>query len=321
MKLSIIILSFNTKKLTKKCLASIFKYPPRFQFEVLVVDNASKDDSPEMIRNNFPQVKLIINKKNLGYAKANNQAAKIAKGQYILLLNSDVEIKKGTIKSLINHLDTHSDVGATTAKLLNPDGSIQYYYHRRFPSFLSFNSSILEHYFKINTSLAKNYLMLDEKFDKEIEIEQAATTALAIRKDLLKNIGRLFDNHFPLFFNDTDLCLRINKAGFKIMLLPQAKIIHFRGRSTDLLDPYVLREELFLSMLYYFRKHKQILDYLLTKITLLIFLIFVLSVSSIGILKSYLGTAIKDRRVSLQKQTQIINSVIFEKPKVSIFKR
>lgn len=321
MKLSIIILSFNTKKLTKKCLDSIFKYPPRFQFEVLVVDNASKDNSPEMIRNNFPHAKLIVNKENRGYAKANNQAAKVAKGKYFLLLNSDTKLQKGNLEKMISYLKSHPDAGAVTSKLINPDGTTQYYYHRKFPNFFYFVASVLEHYFKINTILARNYFMLDDKFEKETEIDQAAGTVLMISAKTTKEIHGLFDNRFPLFFNDTDLCLRIKKAGLKIILLPNVKVMHFRGKSTDLLDPFVVREELFISMLKYFRKHRMYLSYFLVKVTLIPLLISLTISTLLGLTESYLGAKAKNRVESIQKQFKILLSVILELPQISPFRQ
>ena len=220
---------------------------------------------------------------------------------------------------MIGYLETHPSVGAVTAKLLNPDSSTQYYYHRKFPNFFSFVASVLEHYLKINTPLANNFFMRNQKFEKETEIDQAAGTVLLLKKDIIKNIGGLFDEHFPLFFNDTDLCLRIKKAKFKLILLPHVKVIHYRGQSTNLLNPYVLREELFVSMLYYFKKHKQFFSYILAKISLLILLSLLLLATIAGFYKNYLGTPIKSKNQSLINQLKILKTIFFEKRQISPF--
>lgn len=321
MTLSIIIPSFNTRALTKNCLSSIFKFPPNFPFEVIVVDNASKDQSAEMINKSYPMVKVIANKENVGYAKANNQAAKVAKGKYLLLLNSDTILNSGILENMVNYLKTHSDVGAVTSKLVNPDGTTQYYYHRRFPTFFSFAASLLKNYFNISTKLAEDYFMLNEKFVKETDIEQAGGTVLMIPVTTIQKIHGLFDNRFPLFFNDTDLCLRIKKTGLKIILLPDVKVIHFRGKSTDLLDPFIIREELFVSMLKYFRKHKMYLSYFLAKVTLIPLLMSLAISTLLGLTESYLGAKAKNRVESLQKQFKILLSVILELPQISPFRQ
>jgi len=319
MKLSVIIASFNTKNLTESCLSSIYKYPPKGTFEIIVVDNASKDGSAQMIKTEFPKVKLIENNKNLGYAKANNMAVKIAKGEFILLLNSDTLVLKNSIDSLVNYLKNHPDAGVATSKLQKPNGSTQYYYHRQFPTFLSFVSSVLQHYFSLVSPIARKYFMLDSKLDRETEIDQAAGTAFATKKEVISKIGGLFDDKLPLFFNDSDFCKRVKNRSLKVILLPQASVVHLGGKSTDLLDPYILREELFVSMLYYFRKHRQYLSYLLAKSSLFFLLLFLLLLTITGILKSYFEVPIDKISSSLAKQTKIFLAVIIERRQVSKF--
>ena len=319
MKLSVIIASFNTETLTRGCLSSIYKYPPKGKFEIIVVDNASKDGSVQMIKEEFPKVKLIENNKNLGYAKANNEGVKIAKGEFILLLNSDTLVLKNSIDSLINYLKTHPDAGVVTSKLQKPDGSTQFYYHRRFPTFLSFVSSVLEHYLGLTNHFAKKYFMLDNNPDRETEIDQAAGTAFAIKKEVISKMGGLFDNKLPLFFNDSDFCRRAKNHSLKIVLLPQAPVIHLGGKSTGLLDPYILREELFVSMLYYFRKHRQYLSYFLAKSSLSLLLLLLLPLTIVGILKSYFEAPIDKKNSSLAKQTKILLAVIIERRQISKF--
>jgi len=319
MTLSIIIPIYNTKNLTINCLKSIFDNPPKSTFELIVIDNASSDGTFETINKSFPKVILIKNRENVGYAKANNQGVKIAKGKHILLLNSDVQVKKGDIQDLVDFINSRKKVGAAAAKLINPNGTTQYYYHRRFPTFISFAASLLENYFKISTPIAKNYFMLKEKFDREIELEQAATSALIIKKITIKKIGYLFDEKLPLFFNDTDLSKRIKKANLKITLSPNTKIVHLRNKSTDLLNPFIVREELFISMLYYFKKHRQIFSYLATKVSLVILLLVILALNLLNIFTSYFKIPRKKTANFIKNQLQIILSLIVEKRHISNF--
>src|SRR3989344_4963387 len=290
MTLSIIIPIYNTKNLTINCLKSIFDNPPKSTFELIVIDNASSDGTFETINKSFPKVILIKNRENVGYAKANNQGVKIAKGKHILLLNSDVQVKKGDIQDLVDFINSRKKVGAAAAKLINPNGTTQYYYHRRFPTFISFAASLLENYFKISTPIAKNYFMLKEKFDREIELEQAATSALIIKK-----------------------------ANLKITLSPNTKIVHLRNKSTDLLNPFIVREELFISMLYYFKKHRQIFSYLATKVSLVILLLVILALNLLNIFTSYFKIPRKKTANFIKNQLQIILSLIVEKRHISNF--
>lgn len=319
MTLSIIIPTYNTKSLTRNCLKSIFDNPPKSSFEVIVIDNASSDSTFEMIKKSFPKVLLIKNRKNIGYAKANNQGLKIAKSKYILLLNSDIQIKKGNIQNMIDFINTKKNTAAAAAKLVNPNGSTQYYYHRRFPTFLSFAASLLENYFKISTPIAKKYFMLEEKFDKEIELEQASTSTLIIKKSILNKIDGLFDEKLPLFFNDTDLSKRIAKSSLKILLNPHVKIIHLRNKSTDLLDPFINLEELFVSMLYYFKKHRQVISYVTAKTTLILLLVSLLITNLLNITNSYFGIPRKNTFGFLKRQLTTIYSVIIQKRHLSPF--
>jgi len=123
-ELSVVILSFNTRRFLFRCLSSLKRVKNEVNFEVIVVDNASSDGSPEMIKKNFPDVKLVENKKNLGFAAGNNQARRLVKGKYILFLNSDTVIKKKSSGKTLAVLKSQPDIGALTCKLILPDGSL-----------------------------------------------------------------------------------------------------------------------------------------------------------------------------------------------------
>jgi len=125
MKLSVVIVNWNTCKLLEKCLVSVFSNPPDQEFEVWIVDNASTDQSVPMVRETFPRVNLIINDTNLGFSGANNQAIRRCKGEYVLLLNPDTEVRSNALDFLIDTMENHPEVGGAGAKILNPDGTLQ----------------------------------------------------------------------------------------------------------------------------------------------------------------------------------------------------
>src|SRR4030066_856653 len=134
MDLSILIVNWNTKVFLDGCLQSIYSSVKDISFEVIVVDNNSGDGSAEMVRKTFPETRLIENKENAGFARGNNQADAVSKGKVIGLLNPDTIVYPGTFEKMVDYLNTHEGVGAVSCKFLNPDGSLQRQYFRRFPT-------------------------------------------------------------------------------------------------------------------------------------------------------------------------------------------
>ena len=228
--LSISIVSWNVKALLEKCLESIFREKGELNIEVIVVDNNSADGSADLIKGRFPEVRLIENKSNLGYAAANNQAIKLSKGKYVLLLNPDTEIRPDAFQKMIDFMGKHADAGALGPKLLNKDGSIQ-------PSCMSFptlktalfNALFLDALFP-KSKLFGKYLMSWWDHNDTKEVDQPMGAALLIRKDVIDRIG-LMDEHNIFWFDEVDYCFEIKKAGFKIYFFPGAEIIHYKGES------------------------------------------------------------------------------------------
>lgn len=295
--LSISILSWNTCELTKNCIQSIIENTEGMDYEIIIVDNASTDDSVEVIEENFPQVRLVKNSRNLGFAKGSNQALEISHGKYFCALNSDTIIHGDAFKHMVDFLETHPKVGVVTGKLLNPDGSIQYLMHRRFPTFLGLTCGYLyKRYPRFKTKWAREYFMLDNNFDKTEKIDQAST-CIMIRKDIIESIGGLFDaERFPLLYNDVDLCYRVYQKGFEIYLVSDAVITHWRGQSIKKLDFSVHMKELIFSCLGFFKKHKKYLDYTLMKIGYFLFFSLIALYSLILLLIRKISfTSFKDR--------------------------
>lgn len=216
-ELSIIIVSFNTKELLRECLKSLGD-----RHEVIVVDNASGDGSPEMVEKDFPGVVLIKNEKNLGFARANNQGIKKAKGKYLLLLNSDAQVKSKALEELVKFGEENSGAGVVGARLVNPDGSVQpSVYH--FPKLIN----ALKDYWLGKKGAYEKYAPSGKK---PVEVEAVTGAAMLIPRRTIEKVGFLDEKYF-MYFEDLDYCLRVRKAGFKIYYLPEAEIIHHHGQS------------------------------------------------------------------------------------------
>jgi len=219
-KLSIIILSFNTRELILKCLASI---PKHSDWEIIVPDNGSTDGSLSAIRQAFPAVKLIPNKKNLGFAAGNNVAIHHARGEYILLLNPDTLVFPRVIETVLAYLADHPDVGAATCRVELPDGQLDYSSHRGFPT----PANALLHFLGLRS--LSSYSFSDS--NQAVHEIDALTGAFAmIRRTAGHQVGWLDEDYF---WNgeDIDFCYRLKQAGWKIMFIPSVKIIHFKGSS------------------------------------------------------------------------------------------
>ena len=228
--LSIIIVSWNVKDLLKKCLESIYQNQGGLELEIFVVDNASTDGTPEMVKNNFPSVILIDNKSNRGFAAANNQAIKLAKGEYILILNPDTEIVSDAFQKSIEFMEQNQKTGILGCQILNPDKTIQPSVRRLptfWPIFLIFLK--LPKMFP-NLPAVKRYLAAGFDYSKIQSVDQVMGAFMLIKKEVFEKIG-LFDERFFLWFEEVDLCRRAASAGFEVLYHPEAKIIHYGGQS------------------------------------------------------------------------------------------
>ncbi len=224
--LSIIIVSWRVKDLLKQCLESIFEHTSQINFEVIVIDNDSGDGTVEMAGQSFPQVKLIANKINLGFAKANNLGIKKSSGKYLLLLNPDTKLKDNSLKKVIDFLDTNSKVGVLGCKLLNHDLTLQASV-RRFPKFLDHLVMMfkLHHLFPL-----KKYLAKDFNYNKTAEVDQVMGAFFVISRKVFEQVGYL-DEKYYIWFEEVDYCKRVKKAGYQILFFSQVSIIHYGGQS------------------------------------------------------------------------------------------
>lgn len=260
MVLSIIIVNYNTRELTRRCLASVYQNTSGLEFEVIVVDNSSADNSAEMIKQDFPQVRLIENNKNTGYAFANNQGIKMASGDYVLLLNSDTEVLPGSLSKMVQFMSQRMDVGIAGCKLLNADRSLQLSV-RKFPSLWD-QIIILTKLHNFFPSLIKKYLCLDFDYSREQDVEQVMGAFMLIRRAVIDKIGGLDQNTF-FWYDDTDYCLRAKNAGWRIVYTPIAEIVHLKGLTAAKFLPVFKQILLVKSSLYYFKKHQGIASYII----------------------------------------------------------
>lgn len=230
-KISIIVVNWNTKDLLRDCLNSVIAQT-KTDYELFVVDNDSPDKSADMVKAEFPKVKLIANKENRGFAAANNQAIEIASGEYIFLLNPDTIILENAIDKMVDYMDRNPQIGASSCKLLNGDGSLQ----KSVGNFYSFWATILEN--RIIPKLLPNSKFLSKRLvafwdhETEREIDWARGAVLLVRNSIVKEIGAL-DEQYYIYGEEIDWCWRIKKAGYNIMYLPQAEIIHFGKASSE----------------------------------------------------------------------------------------
>jgi len=223
--ISVIIVNWNTKDLLLSCLSSIYKNISNLSFEVIVVDNGSKDGSVEAVKKSYPGVILIENKRNLGFAAANNMGFRIMKGKYALLLNTDCILKKGAVEELFYFMEKHPDAGICCGQLLNLDGSKQNSF-ATFPCLLSYitNESLLKILWP--SKFPSKY----RSYPKPIRVDSCIGACMMIRKEALDKIG-LFDEDYFFFFEETDLAYRMKNAGWNIYFVPSAQVYHAQGKS------------------------------------------------------------------------------------------
>ncbi|RKY56115.1 MAG: hypothetical protein DRP89_02040 [Candidatus Neomarinimicrobiota bacterium] len=234
MTISVIIVSYNVKEFLQQCILSLKKSLGNYDYEIIVIDNNSVDGSNEIVRYKFPDIILIENETNRGFAGACNQGLSIAKGEFLLLLNPDTMIQEDTISTMIDFISTHSDAGAAGCKILNANGSLQLACRRSFPV----PKVAIPKLIGLSKLLPKNRLFGKYNLtyidpDKLIEVDAVSGSFLMFRREVWDKIGGL-DETFFMYGEDIDYCYRMKEAGWKIYYVPYTKIIHYKGESTKL---------------------------------------------------------------------------------------
>jgi len=231
MELSVIIVNYNVKYFLEQCLNSVVRASEGISCEIFVVDNNSEDDSCKMVSERFPEVKLIRNSHNAGYAKACNQAMAVASGEFVLLLNPDTIVGESTFRRCIDFMRSHEEAGALGVKMIDGNGRYLKESKRALPVPLTafFKMTGFSRLFPRSPLFSKYYMAhIDENETSEIEILTGAF--MFIRKKVLEKTG-FFDENFFMYGEDIDLSYRILKEGYNIYYFPEEKIIHFKGES------------------------------------------------------------------------------------------
>ncbi|OGD88783.1 hypothetical protein A3D81_01385 [Candidatus Curtissbacteria bacterium RIFCSPHIGHO2_02_FULL_40_17] len=267
MDLSVIIVNWNTKKLLENCLASIFKFTEDVNFEVIVVDNGSEDDSPKLVKEKFPQVKLIPNKENLGFTKANNQGIKISKGKYILLLNSDTYLIENSFRKLLDKARSIGEsLGSLGPLLLNKDRSIQ--------QSAGFSPHLLQVFWWMTfiddlpggTVLEPYHVDHESFYKKDQEVGWVTAAAILVPKAVIAKVGA-FDEKIFMYGEEVEWCYRIKKAGYKVYFSPSTQIVHIgRGSSGKISQNAIIGE--YRGIIYFYQKHKDKVSLQITRVLL-----------------------------------------------------
>ncbi len=288
--LTISIVNYNTRDLLKDCLNSVYQNIRGIKFEVIVIDNNSTDDSPGMIGREFPQVTLIQNKENVGFATANNQALSRSEGKFSLLLNSDTKVLPDSIEKMVEFMNSHVGVGVVGCEQIRPDGSIQptinialnmwtnlwliflrFFQVKRLVSNSRQASFIINHFGGGLGKTINSYLNHYSDKKEPYRVDWVSGVCLLARKKAVDEVGFLDENFF-MYSEDVDWCLRMKQKGWKIYFLPGNKIIHYIKQSSNKGEFDDFSPQRFKSIFYFFKKHYGTRAVFLLKILMTLFI-------------------------------------------------
>ncbi len=244
--LSIIILNYNTKTLLDDCLASVFASIGIENFEVIVSDNGSTDGSIQMVKEKYPQAKLLENNANLGFSKGNNVAIKIAVGRHILLLNSDTIVNPNTFTQMVIKADSDPKIGALGPKILLANGTLDPSARRNFPN----PANAFLRLFGMKRF--SNYNVTGP-IDQEMEVEAIMGACMLVPRSAIDKVGML-DEEFFFYGEDLDWCYRIKEGGYKVVYYPSAEITHLKSASSRNI-PFKIVKVAYSAMKIFYRKH------------------------------------------------------------------
>ncbi len=246
MDLSVIIITYKERELLRKCLESVFASKTDFKVEAIVTDSNSEDGSVEMVREKFPQAKVLDNRVNLGFSKGNNVAIKQAQGRLVLLLNADTTIASDALDLSIKYMDAHPQVGAMGGKILLPNGELDKAARRKFPN--PWNSFL--RLFGLRKFSDYN---ITAPIDQELEVDAIMGAYFLVRKSVIDQVGML-DEEFFMYGEDLDWCWRIKEAGHKIMFYPKVQITHYKYGASKTI-PFRAIKWAHTAMKIFYRKH------------------------------------------------------------------
>lgn len=254
MDLSIVILSYNTCELTLAAIASVMRSETDYTYEVIVIDNDSRDDSVEQIRQQYPEVTVIHNHDNVGFARANNQGFAVAKGRYVLMLNSDTVVQTDTLDVMLRFMDQSPHVGAAGCKVVLPDGRLDRACRRGFPT----PSASFYYAFGISKLFPQHprfnqYQLSHLDPDEDYPVDCLVGAFMLVRSEVIEQVGGL-DEDFFMYGEDIDWCYRIKQAGWEIYYYPHTQITHYKGASSRR-RPFKIIYEFHRAMILFHKKH------------------------------------------------------------------
>ncbi|GAB61611.1 MAG: glycosyltransferase family 2 protein [Candidatus Jettenia sp.] len=309
MDVTIVIVSYNVADLLNECIISI-KKETSCEYEIIVVDNNSVDNSMELLKANHPDVKRIQNVSNVGFAKANNQAFEKAQGSYIFMLNPDTVVLDRAIDKLVQFMDEHPEAGACGPKVLNYDMSLQPSCHH-FPTIAMrfIEHSQLERVFPKSKIFGRHY-MTYWNYDEVKEVDWIRGCSLLLRKTTLELVGTLDENYF-MYTEETDICYRMNKSGWKVLFFPGAEIVHYWGKSSEVskkekgYSPATIKY-LFNTKYYFFKKHYGCVHFVFIKGIDFVFYLLVF-------IKNIFRKDAEVRRLKLSYASYVLSLILFGK--------
>jgi GT2 family glycosyltransferase len=259
-KLSVIIVNYNTGALTKECIESLLKQQTSFNTEIIVVDNASSDESVSFLRSDYPEITVIESKKNLGLAAGVNMGIEVASGKYYLVLNPDIVVLPGALAHMVEWLDKNSDIGMLGGQLISPNGRIQNSCYRFYtPMTIIYRRTWLGKT-KKGIKEVRQFLMKDYDHKVAKDVDWLMGACLMIRAKVVETIGGM-DDKFFLYFEDVDWCRRVWGAGWRVVYFPVAQFSHYHQRSSEksgalsLITNWIVREHI-KSAIKYFWKYR-----------------------------------------------------------------
>ena len=253
--LSICIVTHNAKSLLEECLESIYANTHSIAFEIVLVDNDSRDGTSGMVSARFPHVRQIINDQNVGFIKANNQALKASNGRYVLWLNNDTVVMPGALDRLVVFMDAHPEAGICGPKVLNPDRTMQYQCRRG----ESRPWAVISYFLGLSKLFPKKkffsqYLMTYKDENKSYPVAGVSGSCMLIRDEVIHQIGYL-DERFFAYQEDADYCFQARQAGWLVYYVPDAEIIHYGGKGGSKIHPYRSVFEWHRSYYLYYKKN------------------------------------------------------------------
>ncbi len=254
MDVSVITVTWNAKEHIKQQIESVILGCKNVTFEEIVVDNGSKDNTVEIVKKKFPSIHLIENEKNEGFGAANNKAVKIAKGRYVIFLNPDMQVLPGTIDTIVQWMDEHSDVGIASPKLLDQHGNLNVDASpRRFPRLFEQLALILKipHFLP---SILDKYHMLGFDSDVEQDVDSVRGSFMIMRRELIDTLGWAFDPRFYIWYEDVDICREARRNNYRVVYTPVISAIDYVGQSFKKQKTLWKQKQFTKSMLIYYKK-------------------------------------------------------------------